>query len=275
MAASLFQTTCYKTQLRERIRERRSASSAMTLKYLASKLPIQYTYLSRALRDEAVHLNADDLFTLGRMLGYAPDELDFLLLLRAIEVSENPLRRAHLEARRDDIRRSREIAATPQPLDQTRLGSDGEYLLDPTALLVHVSLFVREYAENPRRLCAPFGITPAHLERILRKLAAGGFVDLGTGGTVEAIRRGRIHFGVDHPLTRAHQSLCKSAIQVRLAQTEEKDKRSFLTTFAADEETFQKLQERFSKFLAEAEQLVAASRPKATYQMAFDLFRWV
>lgn len=272
---NLFQASCYKAHLRDRIRERRQVNSATTLKYLASKIPIQYTYLSRALRDPKVHLNADDLFTLGRLLGHAPDELDFLLLLRAIDVSENPLRRAHLEARRDDIRRSRDLAATPQPLDATRLGSDGEYLLDPTALLVHVSLFIREYAENPRRLCAPLGLTPAGLDRILRKLAAGGFVDLGTGGTVEAIRRGRIHFGVDHPLTRAHQALCKTAIQARLVHTEEKDKRSFLTTFAADEETFQKLQERFSKFLSEAEQLVASSRPKATYQMAFDLFRWV
>jgi hypothetical protein len=125
-------------------------------------------------------MNADDLFTLSRLLGHAPDELDFLLLLRAIDDSENPLRREHLEARRDEIRRSRDLAGTPQPLDAARL--------------VH---------------------------------------------------------------------------------TEEMDKRSFLATFAADEDTFLKLPERFRKFLSKEEQLVAASRPKATYQMAFDLFLWV
>lgn len=270
----VFDQNDYRAILRERIASLRSTRPAMTMKAIASRVPIQYTYLSRALRNESVHLGEDDLFTLCRLVELPADAAEYVTLLRAREMAKSAARREFLDQRLSAMRRTRQMAAKLQDFKTDRVAIDSAYLFDPTAVLVHVSLFIPEYAANPRRLAAPLGLSPKRLDHVLKTLADAGFAEPGENGTWRPLK-GSMHYGPNHPLTRAHQALCKTAIAARLAQTNEENKNSFMTTFAADEETFQAIGERFRVFLAEVEALAKRSRPKATYQMTLDLLRWL
>lgn len=268
-----FESRDYRAVLRHRISGIRKLRPAMTMKALAARVPIQYTYLSRALRNDTIHLGEDDLFTLCALLELSAPETEYLVLLRAHAVAKSAARREHLENRLQAMRRKRDLEAKPQEFKSDRLAIEAAYLFDPTAILVHVSLFVPEYAENPRRLCAVFGISPGRLQKVLASLAAVGFAEPAEGGAWRALK-GSLHYSPDHPLMRPHQALSKSALAVRMAQTDEDSKMSFLTTFATDEETFRAIGDRFRAFLRDIETLSRRSKPRGTYQMAFDLLRW-
>jgi Domain of unknown function (DUF4423) len=272
---NIFSETDYKLILRERVQETRRTRPAMTLRSLSSRIPIQYTYLSRALRSDSIHLNEDHLFSLCRMLGFLTEETEYVLLLRALGLSQDSARRSFLQNRISRIRRSKEMSAKLKEFQSSQLNQDVNYLFDPLAVLVHASLFNREICSHPRRLVSLLGITPERLQQILKALCECQFIEMSPTGEVTKINERQIHYGTDHPLMRVHQNLLKSQAVTRLVQTDEKDKYSILSTFCSDEDTFRKLQERFKAFLKEAETLVGKSRSTGTYQLSFDLFKWL
>lgn len=272
---NVFEVNDYKKALRERTREIRKRRPKMTMRYLASKIPIQYTYLSKALSQPAVHLNEDDLFSLCRMLEFLSEETEYLCLLRAVETSHEPIRRSHLKNKAERIRRSQELAASMQQFQSSQLNQDMSYLFDPMAIVVHVSLFNKDYAAHPKRLCSLLGISASRLQRILKNLSQAQFIELSETGEIVSVLKGQIHYGTDHPLMRAHQGLLKSQSAARVQQAEESDKYSIISTFVTDEPTFKKLQDRLKAFLKEAETLVRESRPEGTFQLNLDLFRWL
>lgn len=270
----VFASTDYKALIRARVKELSRLGRKITLAKLAAKIPVQATYLSKALNDEKTHLNEDHLFSVCAVLELLSDETEYVFLLRSHATTTHPARRAHLEARIERLRRSRELNAAVQEHDSRSSTREMAYLFDPHCVLVHVALSIREYKENPRRLCAALGLTPARLQEILRKLHTLGFVEMDTSGKVTAILRGQIHYGTDHPLMRAHQSLLRQYSAARVVATPETDKHCFMATFSTDEETFRAIQERARALFQEVERHVIPSRRARVYQLNFDLFPW-
>jgi transcriptional regulator with XRE-family HTH domain len=271
---NLFAHEDYKEALRARIREVARKQKGMSLKRISEKISIQYTYLSKVLNDEKSHLGEDHLFALCQLLQMLPDEVDFIFLLRSQAMAQDPNRKTYLQNKLNLYRRKRELTAEIQGIQGSQLSEQMGYLFDPLCVVVHVSLFIKEYAANPRRLCVPLGISVERLQMCLKTLSTMQFIELQNNGTIVKVMKDQIHYGTDHPLMRVHQHLLRSLGIAQQLKANEQEKHSFMTTFSTDAVTVKEIQERFQSFLKEIEERVNSSRAEQTYQLNFDIFRW-
>jgi hypothetical protein len=273
MLKDVYDAKDYKIFLREKVRERGKTRSSFTLKRLSREVGVQYTRLSRALRDESTHLTEDHLFSVCQRLELFPEEIEFIFLLRQIATSSDPRRREYLEQRAARLRRSRQLSAGIQEFNSRQMAQEMAYLFDPLCLLAVISLTIPEIREEPRRLCAHLGITPARLNRILKKLAELGFIRM-VDSKVEEVLRPKFHFGPDHPMMRVHQELFRPVCATRMQRLDEAERTSLMVTFSCDEETVAQIRARFQEFLRDTEKLASAAKPRKSYQLCFDLFPW-
>lgn len=269
--------TDYKKAIRGRAKELRKLRPDFTLRKLASKIPIQHTYLSRVLNDPRAHLNEEDLFQAAQVLEFFPDQTDYLLLLRSHDTAVLPARRDYLFRKIEKARKRLGVRADVRDVDPSSLTQEMSFLFDPLCVLVLVSLHVPAIRRDPRQLCAALGVPLARLKEILRKLELADFVVLGVGGTtVTEIRKARLHYPREHPLMRVHQYLQKTMLQDRLLKTPEEGKESFLATFTADRAALEEIRGEYRKFVARVEQVASSTKEQGhLYQMAFDLCLWL
>lgn len=266
----------YKKTIQLRLKELNQTRKRLTLKKISEKIRIQYTYLSKALNDEKTHLNEDHLFALCGLLDLFPEEIDYILLLRAHCVAADPRRKAYLHAKLNQARKARHLNASIQEAQSRQLAQDMAYLFDPLCLLTHVLLHIDEYFKNPRRICGAVGITPAKLNEILRKLNELEFIELSPEtGAVVRVMRGHIHYSTGHPLMRVHQSLLRTLSASQIQRVSEDDKHNMMVTFTGDAATFERIKVAFQKFLQEIEKTVVNAPSEHAYQLCFDLFKWI
>lgn len=272
----LFAETNYKTILRTRIKDVRRTQKSLTLQKIARKIPIQYTYLSKTLNDEKSHLNEDHLFSLFHLLNFEQEEADYVSLLRALATSTNNERRSSLQEKLDRIRKARKIKANLQEFNAMQLKLEMAYLFDPLCLITNIALHIEEYFRHPQKLCSALGISHTRLQEVLEKLARLGFIEIAPGTfKICKILKGRFHYSTDHPLMRVHQNLLKNYSSTQLLKMSEKDKHSFMVTFTADEQAFEKITAEFHAFISRIEKIAVAAPAKQAYQLNFDLFKWL
>lgn len=266
----------YRLTLKARMKALQKERPALTWRKLAAEIPMQYTYLSKALNDEGTHLSEDHLFVICRALEFFPDEVEFISLQRSLATSRDPERRTYLERKVRDARGSRQLNAEEQALSASNFSEQIRYLLEPLCLVVHQALDLETFRKDPRRLCAPLTISIDQLKEILRVLSRNDYIELDDDGlTVKKIKPGHIHFGPEHFLMRYHLSMVKSQMVARLARTPENEKYGFLVTFTMDETSYGKVREEFQKFLKSVEAIASRAKPHSVYQMSFDLFKWL
>ncbi len=268
--------TQYKASIKVRLMELQQLRPGLTLKKLATQIPIQYTYLSKALNDSSTHLNEDDLFRLGQLLEFFPQEIEFLLLLREHETATLPARREFAYHKLEKARKALGVRADVRESDILQVSQEMGYLLDPFCVLVHVALHIPAIRKDPRSLCAHLGISQARLKEILKKLSLVDFIEMDTGPfSVKKVNRGKLHYPKEHPLMRVHQNLFKMASQDQLLKTAEEQKESFQVTFTADAAAFEKIRAEFQDFVRKVEETVRPTKPERLLQLGFDLFFWV
>src|SRR5271170_3057867 len=107
----LFSEDNYKQAIRGSIKDRANAKRPLTLKKVAEKISIQYTYLSKALNDEKTHLSEDHVFAIARLVDWLPEETDYVFLLRALAVTTNTERKTELKLKLERIRKARRLRA--------------------------------------------------------------------------------------------------------------------------------------------------------------------
>lgn len=272
----VFAETNYKKAIRAYVKDRSNTSKPITLKRLAEKIPIQYTYLSKALNDDKTHLSEDHIYSIARTLGLFAEEADYLMLLRAHALAANPERKSELALKLERMRKARKLRASVQEYNSMQAELEMAYLLDPLSLLTNIALGLDEYRKDPQKLCVALGIAPLQLKAILQNLAKLGFVELGSRELeVRKLLKSRFHYGADHPLIRVHQSMLKQLSSSQLQKTREEDKHGFMATFTADAAAFEKIKLEFQTFLSRVEKIAQGSQDKGMYQLAFDLFRWL
>ena len=272
---NLYIDTSYKTLIKDRLAELRKERPALSLKNIASKIPIQYTYLSKAMNDSKTHVNEDHLFTMAHILDFVPEEIDYLLLCRSYETATDSNRKKYLYSKLEKIRKSKKLQAQTVEPSTAHLIREMGYLFDPLALIVHMSLDIPAIQKDPRLLCSKLGLTTKQLTEILRKLAKNDIIEWDEQTfAIKKIKTTNMHFGRDHSLTRIHQSLLKTMINSQLVRTAEEDKHSFLATFSADRHSFEKVKEEFQDFIKRVEKIVSQSRSEKVYQLNFDIFQW-
>ena len=267
----LFQTDHYKDVVKELIAHKRKEDSALTNKVLASKIPIQSTYLSKFFNDESSHLKDETLFRLGKVLGLSNKESDYLLLLKNYLNSEDPERKSYLFQKIQDLKTS--LKAPVIGLSK-QLELESMYLLNPKCMIVQMALNIQSYAQNPRLLCAPLNLSVAQLIEILDLIENNGFIIRGEG-PLEITKVNLPQFHIEsHELMRLHQYLFKTLIPPKLQETKEEDKKSFLVTFNLDEKCYKEAITRFDQFIGEVKDITKKSRNEGVYQISFDFFKW-
>lgn len=272
----VFDSLDYKSTLKARMKEMQKTRPSLTWRKLANEIPMQYTYLSKALNNESTHLNEDHLFVICRTLEFFPAETDFLLLQRSHALAKDPERRNYLLGKIREAKSSRKLDATDQILSSSKLNEQIRYLFEPMCPVIHMALELPTFRKDPRRLCGPLGIEVAQLKEFLRILSRNDYIELDEDGlTVRKTLQAKIHFGPDHFLMRYHLSMVKSQMIARLARTPESEKYGFLVTFTMDEKSFAKVKEEFQDFLGRVQKIAASSKDDHVYQMGFDLFKWL
>lgn len=275
---TFYQATDYKDAIRARVKELQRTQPTVNLKWLAERIPIQYTYLSKVLNDPSTHLGEDHLYQVAQILSLYPQETDHLLLLRSYQTTENPARKQDLYRRLQESRKDLKVHAEKQGSrkDDVHQISDVNYLIDPLCSIVYVALHVRAVREDPRQLCSVLGITLPRLKRTLQTLETGRFLELGIGGMkIEKLLERRLHYSKEHPLMRVHQFLVSMACEDQLMKLDEEDKERFQATFTIDAKGFEEIRSEYRSFIQRVEGIARKSKDKQVAQLNFELFRWI
>lgn len=265
----------YKSAFRFRLKELQSLGKPLTLKRIADRVPIQYTYLSRVMNRSDAHLTEDQVFSMAKIMEFVPEEIDYLLLLRAYQSSGESERRQFLFGKIERLRKAKQLNATQQEFSGS-LSQEMAYLFDPNSVLIYMAIHIRQYRENPKLLAPKLGISVAQLKDTLKKLAAMSFIELAQDGmTVTRMSKAHLHYGLDHPLMRVHQHMMKVPMLSQLLRTPEEKKHCFQATFTMDEKGFEAVKNEFKGFVKKVEGLVSNAKDERMYQMSFDLLEWL
>ncbi len=273
---SIFDETDYRSILRARVRELGKTRKGFNLRRIAEKVGIQYTYLSRLLNDGKYHLNEDQLFLIGENLQFFPEEMRYLSLLRAHASSSVKARKEILWAEIERLRTTNELEAPVQNPSSSKINKELAYLLDPMCIIVHSSLEISAIQKNPKLLCGKLDMSLEKLRAILRSLEQVGFIELGADGiSIQKLKTPDTHYGVDHPVMRSHQNLLRLLSAAQVMKLAEESRHNFMVTFTADEKAFEEIRKAFKDFIKRIERLVSPAKNELTYQLNFDLFRWL
>ncbi|MEK2688422.1 DUF4423 domain-containing protein [Bdellovibrio sp. GT3] len=274
---NIFEATDYKKALKEKLHFLNSTRSSrkLTVRGMAEKVGIQHTYISRVFNNDGVHFSEDHLFELGHLLELSKEEIEFLIFLRAFEVSTSKLRKDHLKKKIETIRQDYKITAKQTGSRVDSISSDMHHLLDPFSVVTLAAFSVPEFAQKPKLLCNLLGFSQVKLKEVINKLKLQGYIDFDAESfTVTNLQVPHIHYSVDHPLMRAHQQLMRTLCSAQLMKIDESAKRSFMVTFGADAKAIAEIRRRFSTFLSEIEPLVIEAKTENVYQLNFDVFEW-
>lgn len=276
MSHPIYHQNDYRETIRERLTLTQKSRAGFTLKKLAEKIPIQYTYLSKAMNDAKVHLNEDDLFVVCVELGFTPEERDFILLKRSLAVTAQPDRKKFINAKIKSLVDKRELAAEAQGYSSVHQAREVDFLFDPFCMVVLIALGIEIYRKSPDLLCEKLGISLGELKTILKKLVRNEMIEMEISSrlSVKKVLKDSVHYGLDHPFMRVHQGLMKTVVNSHVLRCPDDAKRSFLATFTADDDAFQKIHVEFMNFLTKAEAIAKKSRSVKLLQINFDLFRW-
>jgi uncharacterized protein (TIGR02147 family) len=266
MAMNLGQYTDYKKVIKDRVKALQAERPGFTLKRVAERIPIQYTYLSKVLNDERAHLNEDHLYQIGQILEFFSHETEYLQTLRAYQTTENAARKQALFKQLERQGRDLGLSAKKRTGEELSLQRD---------MLVFVSLHIPIFRQDPKRLSASLGLSLDRLRGILSILAEIGQIEVGTTPfQVKKLNNSRTHFDKNHPLTRMHQHLLGIACQNQILKLKEEEKENLQITFTADEKTAKRVQAEITKFMKGLEGDVASAKDERLYQMNLQFFSW-
>lgn len=276
MKSLIYEYRDYKEALRDRAKFIKNSRPQLTLQNLAKKISIQYTYLSKVLNSDSTHLGEDHLYSIGQYLEYLPEEIDFLLLLRSYQTTENLNRKENLFKKIESIAKSKKISAEHIESSSFELNKDLAYLFNPICQIIQVSLFIKDYKSNPRLLGPLLGLNVKQLKEYLKILENSGYIKLDAEDPFKVleIKKKAQYFTKTHPLMRAHQSMLKDALQSRLTQTLEENKESFMVTFTMDEKGFEFTKLAFDEFIKKVQSYTFECHHTNVYQICFDFLRW-
>ena len=274
MADSIYEHRNYKQALKSRLKIMKRRRPSLSLRKLADAIDIQYTYLSKVLNDDVAQLSEDHLFGLAKELECNSDESEFLFLLRSYQATSDDTRREHLHTRIEETAQKKILGA--EYASSVEFESEVRYLFEPLAGVINMSLLIPKYQRNPRVLCAELGISQKKLKEVLITIEDIGLIEFNRKDwTIKRLQRKRRHFSREHPLTRSHQSVMKTALQARLNESSEEDKENFMVTFTMDRDGFGRVQKAFKEFIKVVEQESKKGNPESVCQLNFEFLRWM
>src|SRR4051812_34567983 len=105
----------YKSEIKKRIAWLKSQGRPLTLKRIAERIGVQYTYLSKILNSVSLHLGEDDIFAIAQQLELHPHEIELWLLMRSYCGSVNADRKKLLWEALERAQASQIVSAEIRP----------------------------------------------------------------------------------------------------------------------------------------------------------------
>lgn len=127
----IWDSSDYKEIIRNRVRDLQKGRKSLSLKKIAATVPMQYTYLSRVLNRDDVHLTEDQLHSICQQIDLFADEFEYVFTLRALAVTHHSGRQEYLRKRLDRLRRSQDLAAPVEKGSGGVTSGEASFLLSP------------------------------------------------------------------------------------------------------------------------------------------------
>lgn len=271
MSFLIYEFTDYKQVIKERIKDLKRTQPKFTLQYLAQELGIQNTFFSKVLNSDKNHFSEDQLFTLGHTLSFLHDEIDYLVLLRSFQSSQDKNRKTYLQQKISNLQKKNSMSVNSMTAHPSQFEDDMKYLMDYYVIVIHVALWIKEIQKKPELLCQLLGIDFARVREALVLLDRMGRIEYDPKtNQVKKLQAQRTHFGKDHPLTRTHQLLMKTFTnQLLFTKTDDK-KESIFVTFTTDESGFQEIKKLIQEFTSKIQKVTFEHSHSGVYQLNLD-----
>ena len=272
MAFIIYEHVDYKLVIKERLKDLKKERAKFTLQHAAEVLDIQYTFLSKVLNSDVHQLNEDQIFSLGRGLEFLDDEIEYFLLLRSHQATTNKIRKKLLQQKISGLQTRHNLSSTMSSSAPSQYEDDMRYLMDYQVPIVHVAMGIPAIQKNPRILMTLLKLEEARLKEILFLLDRMGWIELDIkSNVVKSLLNPRSHFGKDHPLTRTHQLLMKTALNQISLSKKESEKENLFFSFTTDDQGFEKIKKQIKLFISDVQKITFDHKHTGVYQLNLDL----
>lgn len=271
MAFLIYDHLDYKLVLKERIKDLKKTKAKFSLQFLANTLEIQYTFLSKVLNSEQHQLSEDQIFAAGYTLEFLDDEVEYLLLLRSHQATQNKIRKSFLYQKISALQKRHGLSLKTVEATSSQVLHDIRYLMDYQALVIHAALSIKSIQKNPNSLASFMGLTLSRVKDILLLLDQMGRIEYDPQkNEIKKLNHPRMHFGKDHPLTRLHQLTMKTSLNQLSFSVPEEKKENLFITFTTDTEGFEKIKKQIKSFTTEIQKTTFDHKHNGVYQMNLD-----
>ncbi len=270
---NVFSSLSYREILKNKVDTVKKVKPGMGLLRLCEKAGLHGSFVSSALKGHK-HLNADQVYGLGDVLGFSYKELDYILLLLNYERAVNKRLREKFKTEIDLIQEEHKKTTTHiSTKPQESLDLDlAEYYSDPYYKIIHVFLGIEEFSANPGELAEQLHLSAEKIQGYLARLVEMGVIRF-KGSAIEVVKR-NYHLPKDFFICKPHQTAMKLLSQQSLLSVEDNKKESVCVTFSGEDETFKSVHQEFLEFLKRTEAHVKKSQRQKVFQLNFDLHYW-
>lgn len=274
MAFLIYEHLDYKKVLKERIKELKKYKAKFSLQFLANTLDIQYTFLSKVLNSDKHQLSEDQIFSAGYALEFLDDEVEYLLLLRSHQATNNPTRKNFLFQKISNIQKRSVLSVSSAEITPAKFNHDMRYLMDYHAMVVHAALSIKSIQRKPYALAPLLGLDTNRVKEILILLDQLARIEYNPKtNEIKKILHPRLHFGKDHPLIRMHQLMMKTNLNHLSLNKPEDKKENLFITFTSDPAGFEKIKKQLKNFTSELQKTTIDHNHTGVYQMNLDFIQ--
>ncbi len=271
--ARIYEYLSYRKWIKDEATEWKKRSPSHTLARLSNLAQVQAPYLTNVLKERA-HLNGDQFFAVAQVFSLNLEEIQFGQTLLEWERSSYQKRKDVLKGKLEEAKKLKLTTETYLKARPAEATADQmtRYYLSPELQLIHSFLAIEKYAKNLDLIASSLNLTSSQVVARVKELIELGFVKSVAKGFEKTKKT--IHLNKDSPLCRPQQLLMQRHAQQQLQLLSEGERYNFAVTFTACEETREKIQQEFLKFLSTIEESVRKAPSEEVYQMTFDLFPW-
>lgn len=263
----------YKAAIRDYLTIRKTIDKGISLGKMSEKTGIQRSYLSNVFADRA-ELNADQLYQVAQFLNFSEAQIEFLILLRDIELSNVEDRKVKLLAKKKSIQQSQDVSETYLERVAISVNTEAytEYFSTPNCPIVHMFLTIPKYAKRPDLICDEINLSPENLRAALITLEKCEIIIL-TKEQYE-VKEFNMHLSDKTYLSRTYASAFRAKAIDYQQRRDNPNDYFFTSSFSANEQTRQEIHQKWMEFLNWLSKKVEKAPSSEVFHINFDLFKF-
>ena len=270
---NLYRHNNYVSLLDSAVENKKKSDQDFSFQGLAAASHIQKSYLSKVMHRRA-HLSSDQLFSIGSLLGWNREELDYAFLLLEHGRTGITERKNFLAAQIEEIQKSKLETSQYLKTVSPEIAENAlqEFYLTPWLQLIHVALAIPRFSESAAKLAEFLRMDVKAVAKALDTLERLGMLEWKDKKCIQ--KNSNLHLKKSSPFYQAWRNQMRMQSLNRLHSGAREDDYSFSVVLSADPATKRWIQQEFLALLSRAEPRVKKAKNEEVYQMNFDLFSW-